>query len=107
MYKTHKSVLAVLLAILSFALNSRATGENQSNSASPEAIELAKGSIIIDGHIDLPYRLEDSWVDVTNATEDGDFDYPRAKAGGLNAPFMSIYIPAKLDDSAESTARAH
>jgi membrane dipeptidase len=33
--------------------------------------------------------------DISQATESGDFDYPRAVAGGLNAPFMSIYIPAR------------
>ena len=41
------------------------------------------------------------------ATEGGDFDYPRAKKGGLTAPFMSIYVPASLDNSDESTAVAH
>jgi membrane dipeptidase len=34
---------------------------------------------------------------VSVATEGGDFDYPRAVAGGLNAPFMSIYTPAGLE----------
>ncbi|WP_033077049.1 dipeptidase [Thalassotalea sp. ND16A] len=58
--------------------------------------ELAQKYIILDGHIDVPYRLEKNWQDVSKATSDGDFDYPRAKAGGLNAPFMSIYIPAVL-----------
>lgn len=33
-------------------------------------------------------------LDVSVRTPDGNFDYPRAKAGGLDAPFMSIYIPA-------------
>ncbi|MFQ6006624.1 MAG: dipeptidase, partial [Woeseia sp.] len=58
------------------------------------ALELAKTSIIVDGHVDVPYRLNKEWMDVSMSTEDGDFDYPRAVAGGLNAPFMSIYIPA-------------
>lgn len=49
---------------------------------------------LIDGHIDVPYRLQEKWDDVTQATASGDFDYPRAKAGGLSAPFMSIYTPA-------------
>ena len=48
-------------------------------------------------HIDVPYRIHDKWADVTKATEGGDFDYPRAVKGGLNAPFMSIYIPAHLE----------
>lgn len=58
--------------------------------------ELAQKYIILDGHIDVPYRLEKKFDDVTQATIGGDFDYPRAKAGGLNAPFMSIYIPAVM-----------
>jgi membrane dipeptidase len=65
---------------------------------------LAHRFIILDGHVDVPYRLEatkdaagELTEDVANATEHGDFDYPRARAGGLDAPFMSIYIPAKYE----------
>jgi membrane dipeptidase len=74
--------------------------------ASDKANKLAQENIIIDSHIDVPYRLEKKWEDVTKATQGGDFDYPRAKQGGLNAPFMSIYIPASLDSSANSTKLA-
>ncbi|MGY0635689.1 MAG: dipeptidase [Paraglaciecola chathamensis] len=80
---------------------------NAAYQASEEATQLTQDTILIDSHIDVPYRVNEKWVDVTKATEDGDFDYPRAKAGGLNAPFMSIYVPASLDDSDESTALAH
>tara|TARA_R110000744_G_scaffold53080_4_gene113529 strand:- start:3634 stop:4872 length:1239 start_codon:yes stop_codon:yes gene_type:complete len=76
-------------------------------SASEKAIALTQETILIDSHIDVPYRISKKWVDVTKATDGGDFDYPRAKAGGLNAPFMSVYVPANLDDSDESTALAH
>ena len=68
-----------------------------------KTIKIAQETIIVDGHIDVPYRVKEKWVvDVTKATQDGDFDYPRAVAGGLNAPFMSIYVPASLDNSPES-----
>jgi len=63
---------------------------------------LAQNSIIIDTHIDVPYRLEEAWEDVSVATDGGDFDYPRARAGGLNAPFMSIYTPAGLEAEGRS-----
>ncbi len=63
-------------------------------------------SIIVDTHIDVPYRLQDKPDDVSMATESGDFDYPRAVAGGLNAPFMSIYTPAKLEAEGGSKALA-
>lgn len=67
-----------------------------------KANEIAQSSIIIDTHIDVPYRLHDGWEDVSQATEGGDYDYPRAVAGGLNAPFMSIYTPARLEAEGRS-----
>lgn len=68
------------------------------------AAELAQRFIIIDGHIDVPWRLWEGRDKKGNVTENvsertakGDFDYPRAKEGGLDAPFMSIYVPAKFE----------
>ena len=66
------------------------------------ANEIAQNSIVIDTHIDVPYRIVEEWEDVSVATAGGDFDYPRAKAGGLNAPFMSIYTPAGLEAEGRS-----
>jgi len=66
------------------------------------ASELAHKFIITDGHVDLPYRLkiknfqvEREYMTIPIASSEGDFDYERAKKGGLDAPFMSIYIPAR------------
>lgn len=64
-----------------------------------EAQRLAQEVIIVDTHIDVPYRLMEKMADISARTEDGDFDYPRARAGGLNAPFMSIYVPAKYQET--------
>lgn len=65
------------------------------------ADELAHKNIITDGHVDLPYRLkmknfrlEREYMTIPVSTTEGDFDYERAKKGGLDAPFMSIYIPS-------------
>ncbi len=65
------------------------------------ADSLAHAYIITDGHVDLPYRLkvnkfrlEREYLGIPISTTDGDFDYERAKIGGLDAPFMSIYIPS-------------
>ncbi|MDH5598387.1 MAG: dipeptidase, partial [Cyclobacteriaceae bacterium] len=62
---------------------------------------LAHRFIITDGHVDLPYRLkqrnfrlEKEFIGIPISTTEGDFDYERAKKGGLDAPFMSIYIPS-------------
>lgn len=67
--------------------------------ASERAVKIAQENMLIDTHIDVPYRLTEHWEDVTKATESGDFDYPRAVEGGLNVPFMSIYIPAQLEQT--------
>lgn len=68
------------------------------------AAELAQRFIIIDGHVDVPWRLWESrdkkgnvTENVAERTKEGNFDYPRAKEGGLDAPFMSIYVPAKYE----------
>ncbi|MBT8101480.1 MAG: dipeptidase [Gammaproteobacteria bacterium] len=84
-------------------------GQNSSEAPVPDALEIdaraqqiAESSIIVDTHIDVPYRIKNKPADISKATEDGDFDYPRAVAGGLNAPFMSIYTPAELESEGRS-----
>ena len=71
-----------------------------------EAHRIAQSSIIIDTHIDVPMKLAMTAPDVSQATESGDFDYPRAVAGGLNVPFMSIYTPASYEAEGKSKAAA-
>lgn len=66
------------------------------------ALQIAESSIIVDTHIDVPYRLQKTPADISRATESGDFDYPRGMAGGLNAAFMSIYTPAELESEGRS-----
>lgn len=96
----------LLLAGLVFSCNQTENKEVQDTELSDEetralAVEIAKEVIITDGHIDVPYRLRhfynegEPMPDLSQRTEEGDFDYVRAKEGGLNAPFMSIYIPAR------------
>ena len=76
----------------------------ENEDASREAARLAKEILIIDTHVDVPYRLFDNPDDISQRTEGGHFDYPRAVAGGLDAPFMSIYVPA---DYEEDGAKEH
>ncbi|MCG8422102.1 MAG: dipeptidase [Proteobacteria bacterium] len=72
-----------------------------------KATELARRFIIVDGHIDQPMRFAMSkrltgavdYGPVINGGGEGDFDYPRAVAGGLDAPFMSLYVPAKYQEA--------
>ena len=64
-----------------------------------EAMRLAQETLTVDTHIDLPYRLQEKPDDVTVRTEDGHFDLVRAREGGLDAAFMSIYVPASLQET--------
>lgn len=64
-----------------------------------KADSLAHANIIIDGHVDIPYRLHNYPEDISVRTERGHFDYVRAKIGGLDAPFMSIYIPSSKENN--------
>jgi membrane dipeptidase len=73
------------------------------------AKQLADSLIILDGHIDLPdllkekkYRAGIDSPDTLISTGKGEFDYTRAKLGGLDAPFMSIYIPIEYQDKPDN-----
>jgi len=68
-------------------------------------VELAQKYLLIDTHVDVPYRLQEKYEDVSQATADGNFDYPRAKKGGLNALFMSIYLPSELQKTAGASKK--
>jgi len=71
-----------------------------------KAGKLAEQIIIVDSHVDVPYRLRNKWEDISRQTSSGNFDYPRAKRGGLNAPFMSIYIPSEYEATGGAKALA-
>lgn len=86
--------LFLFLFIAAVPLYPRQTGEQQLRE---KADRLAHEFIITDGHVDIPYRLHSRWEDISGRTKGGDFDYVRAKAGGLDVPFMSIYVPSETE----------
>ena len=92
---TNKLFSIALAAVLMSGCNQ--ADDTRTEISAPDANEIARTNIIVDTHIDLPYRLADTPADISQATDGGDFDYPRAVSGGLNAPFMSIYTPPKLE----------
>ncbi len=62
------------------------------------AQQLAERLLVVDTHIDTPYRLTElggGSENIARRTKKGDFDAVRAKAGGLDVAWMSIYVPAK------------
>lgn len=96
-----KFILCIPVLFLFIYLNGQVNTENPD--LKKHALYLAQKYIIADGHVDLPYRLkisnfrlEKEYLGIPYQTNTGDFDFVRAKKGGLDAPFMSIYIPSKL-----------
>lgn len=90
--------LLLLLCVSSLFCQRQPHSQPVSDAALREmANRLAKETIIIDTHIDLPERLQDKMEDISVRTEGGEFDYVRAKEGGVDAPFMSIYVPASFE----------
>jgi membrane dipeptidase len=85
--QSRKHLIALLLLTLATPL--LAASKHHSKSASTPA------AISVDTHADTPSEYLEHPFDlgVTNAT--GMFDYPRMKAGGLDAEFFAAYVPAK------------
>lgn len=94
-------VTILLLAVFPACDNKKDLSAYSDEELKVLAKSLADELIITDGHVDLPYRLrikkfrlEREYLGIPISSEEGDFDYERAKKGGLDAPFMSIYIPS-------------
>lgn len=99
---------ATLVAFFLFGCTESADSGATSNSPdiNVRAMQIAQSNIIIDTHIDVPFRLTIKPADISKSTDSGDFDYPRAQRGALNAPFMSIYTQAKLEAAGQSKETA-
>ncbi len=77
---------------------------NQGHAIAPaNAQQLAQDALIIDTHIDAPTELLKEWKDIGLASS-REFDYPKARQGGLDVAFMSIYTSPGED--AAGTARS-
>ena len=97
--------LLVFGTLISCTSPKSTTEDNVVDKTMIRADSLAHANIIIDGHVDIPYRLWDNPEDISVRTEGGHFDYVRAKEGGLDAPIMSIYIPSEREnDGAKALA---
>ena len=65
--------------------------------------QIASEMLIVDTHIDTPYRLWEQHqsgqeIDDISKITTGNFDFTKAKSGGLNVPFFSIYLPAETEE---------
>ena len=75
--------------------------------ATDAARALAADALIVDTHIDAPGVLVSRWADLGEAAPDREFDYPRAREGGLDVAFMSIYTSARQDEAGSAWQAAN
>lgn len=103
--------MKVINAVLCFMIlqgcdSSQSSNYSANKHSFKRAKELSQEFLILDTHIDLPHRLNKNWEDVSIRTTIGDFDYVRAREGGLDASFMSIYVSASHQEKGSATAKA-
>ncbi|MFD1002078.1 dipeptidase [Ohtaekwangia kribbensis] len=100
--RSYTLLFALITLILISACSKKDETARHDEALHKTADSLAQVYIITDGHVDLPYRLkvknfrlDREYLGIPVETKEGDFDFVRARKGGLDAPFMSIYIPSK------------
>ena len=72
------------------------SSEKQDTDKQDDPISIHRRAIAIDMHADTTQRLVDEKVDLTQRLPDGHFDTLRAKEGGLDAQFFSIWVEPEL-----------
>ena len=98
----HMAVVLLLFVACRQQVPTAADGE-----AKMKANEMAQKYIIVDTHQDVPYRLKKRMEDISGRTEHGNFDYPRARQGGLDAVFMAVYVPPDYEQEGGAYAFAN
>ena len=75
---------------------SRPPSQQTINAAATDPLEIHRRAIVIDMHADTTQRLLDENVDLSQRLADGHFDSVRAREGGLDAQFFSIWVEPQL-----------
>jgi len=84
--------------------NKSMTNKPESTSFPTDALSIHQRAIIVDMHADTTQRLVDEHVDLQSQLADGHLDAVRAKQGGLDAQFFSIWVDPDLFGAGGPTA---
>jgi membrane dipeptidase len=96
---TIATVFTILLPIFIPGCTQKTMNQDnqQTSVAEPsDPLSIHQRAIAIDMHVDTAQRLLDEHVDIQQQLSDGHFDAVRAKAGGLDAQFFSIWVEPQL-----------
>lgn len=94
-----KLILSAGIALAMTACSDEPVPRETPEDLKAKASRFAHEFLVVDTHVDYPYRQRETPADISQLTEDHNFDYERAREGGLDAPFMSIYIPSSYQES--------
>jgi membrane dipeptidase len=72
------------------------TNSSETASTTNDPLAIHRRAIIVDMHADTTQRLVDEKVDLEQRLSDGHLDSVRAKEGGLDAQFFSIWVEPEL-----------
>src|SRR3989441_2494147 len=76
--------------------NNFMTNNSETTRVAGDPLSIHRRAIVIDMHADTAQRLVDENADLQNRLPDGHFDAVRAKEGGLDAQFFSIWVEPEL-----------
>ena len=90
----------MVLGLASFTIGCRNKkmihNEPHTSVSANEPLSIHQRAIAVDMHADTVQRVLDEHVDIEQQLSDGHFDAVRAKAGGLDAQFFSIWVEPQL-----------
>jgi membrane dipeptidase len=100
----HWKIVLLFCSILPTVSNCRMTQTTQERipstqtqaSVDNDSDAIHRRAIVIDMHADTVQRVLDEHVDIFNRLSDGHFDTIRAREGGLDAQFFSIWVEPQL-----------
>lgn len=103
-YEPRSLVLIVIILLLSISTNCRMTQKTETAVVADQnetihtndPLVIHRRAIAIDMHADTTQRLLDEQLDISRRLPDGHFDNVRAKDGGLDAQFFSIWVEPEL-----------
>src|SRR3982751_4125452 len=72
------------------------TNTSNDSRVATDPLSIHRRAIIVDMHADTTQRLVDENVNLQQQLADGHLDAVRAKAGGLDAQFFSIWVEPQL-----------
>jgi membrane dipeptidase len=78
--------------------------KSETMKAATDPLSIHRRAIVVDMHADTTQRLVDESVDLQTRLSDGHLDAVRAKEGGLDAQFFSIWVDPDLFGGGGATA---